>query len=88
MDHFASSEPKHTWLCEWCLNPFERPRRSLAEVEALRRVLKIPMTTPFDPPICDGCYVNVMGSAVPEEEVQGGKPPVTSLGFPNLLLRG
>lgn len=87
MDHFANQEPKRTWLCGWCLNPFERPRRSLAEVEALRRVLKVPMTTPFDPPICDGCYGSVMHSVVPEPEVIGEKPPVTSLGFPNLLLR-
>ena len=78
---------KQTYLCGWCLEPFERERRSLAEVEALRRVLQIPMTTPFDPPICDGCYRGVMGSAVPTEEVAGEVPPKTSLGFPNMLLR-
>lgn len=78
---------KQTWKCGWCLELFERERRSLAEVEALRRVLQIPMTTPFDPPICDGCYRSVMGSAVPVEEVAGEKPPTTSMGFPNLLLR-
>ena len=79
---------KQTYLCGWCLNPFERERRSLAEVEALRRVLKIPMTTPFDPPVCDSCYASVMGSVVPEEAVIGDVPPNTSLGFPNFLLRG
>ena len=79
---------KQTWRCQWCFEPFERERRSLAEVEALRRVLKIEMTTPFDPPICDSCYRGVMGSAVPETQVAGREPPTTSLGFPNLLLLG
>lgn len=78
---------KQTYQCGWCLELFERERRALAEVEALRRVLEIPMTTPFDPPICDTCYRGVMGSAVPVREVVGDVPPTTSLGFPNLLLR-
>lgn len=78
---------KQTYQCGWCLELFERERRPLAEVEALRRVLQIPMTTPFDPPICDGCFSGVMGSAVPVEEVVGDVPSKTSLGFPNMLLR-
>ncbi len=56
--------------CRWCFGLLDRPRRSLAEVEHLRRVLKIDMTTPFDPPICDGCYDTVVGSALPDEKVQ------------------
>ena len=73
-------------FCHWCHNPFERERRSLAEVEVLRRALMVDMTTPFDPPICDGCYSHLMGTTVPAPEVLGDKPPATSLGFPNLLL--
>jgi hypothetical protein len=76
-----------SWQCGWCLNTFTRERRSLAEVEALRRVLLIEMTTPFDPPICDGCYYSVMASAVPEARVQGSSAPNTSLGFPNLVMK-
>lgn len=78
--------PVQSWRCEWCFSPFTRDRRSLAEVEALRKVLKVEMTTPFDPAICDSCFNHIMGITVPEEEVLGVKPPMTSMGFPNLLL--
>jgi hypothetical protein len=77
---------KQSYQCGWCLEVFSRERRALAEVEALRRVLMIPMTTPFDPPICDSCYAGVMSSAVPTLEVMGETPPATSLGFRNLAL--
>lgn len=50
-------------VCKWCFNPLRRGRRAFVEVEALRRVLAVEMTTPFDPPICDGCYAGVMASA-------------------------
>jgi hypothetical protein len=73
--------------CNWCLNPFERTRRPFAEVEALRHVLRVDMTTPFDPPICDGCYNGVMACAVPGERVDGVKAPVAH-GTPNLVLTG
>ncbi len=46
----------------------------------------VEMTTPFDPPICDSCFNHIMGTTAPVAEVLGDKPPVTSLGFPNLLL--
>jgi hypothetical protein len=48
----------------------------------------VEMTTPFDPPICDSCFDHLVGTTVPSGEVLGEKPPMTSMGFPNLLLAG
>ncbi len=72
-------------VCQWCFGLFDRPRRSLAEVEQLRRVLKIDMTTPFDPPICQSCYHTVVGSALPDEKI--GEPGSSNHGPGNMLLR-
>ncbi len=72
--------------CKWCFNVFDvAQRRSLAEVEQLRRVLKIDMTTPFDPPICQSCYHTVVGSALPDEKI--GEPGSSNHGPGNMLLR-
>lgn len=68
--------------CNWCRSIFDRGRRSLAEVEQLRRVLMIEMTTPYDPPICDACYESVVGSAARDLEVG-----TSNHGPSNLLLR-
>lgn len=78
---------KQTLRCNWCLNPFEKIRRPFAEVEALRRVVKVDMTTPYDPPICDICYNGVMACAVVNERVDGTKAPIAH-GTPNLVLTG
>lgn len=72
--------------CGWCGGVFDRTRRSLAEVEALRRVLRIEMTTPFDPSVCDGCIYGVTASAVPPDIIAGDKPPVSSGGVVNMAL--
>jgi hypothetical protein len=72
--------------CAWCFDIFDRRRRPLAEVEALRRILMIEMTTPFDPPICNACFNAVVGSAVPPDQVSGEKPPMNPAGLSNLAL--
>jgi hypothetical protein len=75
-----------TQQCSWCHNLFDRERRSLVQVEALRRALLIDLTTPFDPAICEACYASVVGTAA-DFAVLTERPPLTSLGHPNLLLR-
>lgn len=72
--------------CAWCFNIFDRGRRPLSEVEALRRVLMIEMTTPFDPPICNECFGAVTGSAVPPDQVEGDVPPMSPMGLANHAL--
>ncbi len=72
-----------TNVCRWCFGLYDRPRRSLAEVEQLRRVLKVDMTVPFDPPICQSCYENVVSSAVTDEKLVPGS---SNHGPRNMLL--
>jgi hypothetical protein len=77
--------------CAWCLDFYDRERRSLAEVERLRKVLMIDMTVPFDPPICDACYEQVTMSSLPREEVEKigsvNNGVMANNGVPNLVLR-